>query len=463
MKSRVRQMHFVGIAGVGMSGLAELMHSRGYDVSGCDLSAGRVVDHLAGLGIRVQLGHSAEHGRDADVVIHSSAIDSQNPELVAARRRGIPVIARGEMLAEAMRGTQGIAVAGTHGKTTTTALLAHVLSLAGLDPTALVGGWVKRPAGQTGGAIIGRGDWLVTEADESDGSFLRLSPCITVVTNIDADHLEHYGDMQALEDAFFRFARNIPFWGVAVLCTDQPRVRSLSDRIEGRVLRYGLAGDAELVARDVVTDAMGMRFAVERRGLRLGEVQLPLPGRHNVANALAALAVALELGVSFARAGAALASFGGVARRFEVKGSARGVRLIDDYGHHPIEVRATLEAARGIHPGRIVTIFQPHRFTRTRDCMDEFSEAFGGCDVLIVTDTYAAGETPIEGAEASALARAIQKTGHPDVRYVDRLSDIAKTLPDSLREGDLVITLGAGDVTRLGPELLERLRTGGPT
>lgn len=455
-------MHFVGIAGVGMSGLAELMHSRGYDVSGCDLAAGRSVDHLAELGIRVQLGHSAEHGRDADVVIHSSAIDPQNPELVAARRRGIPVIARGEMLAEAMRGTQGIAVAGTHGKTTTTALLAHVLSLAGLDPTALVGGWVKRPAGQTGGAIIGRGDWLVTEADESDGSFLRLSPCITVVTNIDADHLEHYGDMQALEDAFLRFARNIPFWGVAVVCTDQPRVRSLSDRIEGRVLRYGLTSDAELVARDVVTDAMGMRFAVERRDLRLGEVQLPLPGRHNVANALAALAVALELGVSFARAAAALASFGGVARRFEVKGSARGVRLIDDYGHHPIEVRATLEAARGIHPGRIVTIFQPHRFTRTRDCMDEFSEAFGSCDVLIVTDTYAAGETPIEGAEASALARAIQKTGHPDVRYVDRLSDIARTLPDSLREGDLVITLGAGDVTRLGPELLERLRTGGP-
>lgn len=467
MKNRVRHMHFVGIAGVGMSGLAELMHSRGYRVSGCDLSAGRIVEHLTGLGIQVHLGHDAEHGRDADVLIYSSAIDSLNAELVEARRRGIPVISRAEMLAEAMRGTQGIAIAGTHGKTTTTALLAHVLGVAGLDPTALVGGWLKRSPGQVGGAIIGHGDWLVTEADESDGSFLRLSPCIVVITNIDADHLDYYGDIEALEDAFHRFASRIPFWGVAVVCTDHPRVRALSDRIEGRVLRYGLTSDAELVARDVVDnalgDAVGTRFRVERNGSPQGEVQLPLPGRHNIANALAALGVALELGVSFSTAAAALASFKGVERRFEDKGSARGVRVIDDYGHHPIEVCATLEAARAIHPGRIVTIFQPHRFTRTRDCMNEFSKAFAGCDVLIVTDTYAAGEAPIEGAEASALVRAIQKTGHPDVRYVERLSDVARTLPDSLREGDLVITLGAGDVTRLGPRLLEKLGAGGPT
>jgi len=467
VKSQVRHMHFVGIAGVGMSGLAELMHSRGYQVSGSDLSAGRIVDHLNGLGIQLHLGHDAEHGREADVLIYSSAIDSQNPELVEARRRGIPVISRAEMLAEAMRGSQGIAIAGTHGKTTTTALLAHVLSVAGLDPTALVGGWLNRSSGQVGGAIIGHGDWLITEADESDGSFLRLSPCIAVITNIDADHLDHYGDIDALEDAFLRFASNIPFWGVAVVCADHPRVRALSDRIEGRVLRYGLSSDAELVAQEVVSntrdDVDGMHFRVERNGASQGEVQLPLPGKHNVANALAALGVALELGVSFSRAAAALASFKGVQRRFEDKGSARGVRVIDDYGHHPVEVRATLEAARAVHSGRIVTIFQPHRFSRTRDCMNEFSEAFGGCDVLIVTDTYAAGEAPIEGAEAGALARAIQKTGHPDVRYIDQLSDVARTLPDSLREGDLVITLGAGDVTRLGPLLLENLRAGGPT
>jgi UDP-N-acetylmuramate--alanine ligase len=314
-----------------------------------------------------------------------------------------------------------------------------------------------------GGAIIGDGEWLITEADESDGSFLRLSPCIAVITNIDADHLDYYGDLATLEAAFLRFASSIPFWGVAVVCTDHPRVRVLSERIEGRVLRYGLTSDAELAARDLVGNPAGMRFRVEREGDSLGEVELPLPGKHNVANALAALGVALEVGVPFPVAADALASFRGVDRRFEDKGSARGVRVIDDYGHHPVEVRATLEAARAIHPGRIVTIFQPHRYTRTRDCMDEFSEAFGDCDVLIVTDTYAAGEAPIEGAEASALSRAIQKTGHPDVRYIDQLADVARTLPDSLREGDLVITLGAGDVTRLGPQLLERLDAGGKT
>ncbi|MCH7599349.1 MAG: UDP-N-acetylmuramate--L-alanine ligase [Myxococcales bacterium] len=463
MKHRVRHMHFVGIAGVGMSGLAELMHSRGYEVSGSDLTGGRIVDHLKQLGIAVGVGHSAERVRDADVVIHSTAIDAQNAELVEARRRGIPVIRRAEMLAEAMRGMQGIAIAGTHGKTTTTALIAHLLVQAKLDPTALVGGRLQGHPGRTEGAIIGGGDWLVTEADESDGSFLELSPCISVVTNIDADHLDHYGKMEILEAAFLRFARNIPFWGLCVVCSDHPRVRSLSRQLSGRVLRYGTQEGAELRARDLVSDAMGMRFGVERGGSQLGEVELPLPGIHNVENALAALSVALEVGVPFAQAAAGLASFRGVARRFEDKGSVGGVRVIDDYGHHPIEVRATLRAARALHSGRIVTIFQPHRFSRTRDCMDEFSHAFADCDVLIVTDTYAAGESPIQGASASDLARDIQKAGHPDVRYMDRFADIIDALQASLKSGDLVLTLGAGDVTQLGPRLLERLRTGAST
>lgn len=456
-------MHFVGIAGVGMSGLAELMNSRGYTVSGSDLAGGRIVDHLTQLGIAVSIGHRAELVHDADVVIHSTAIDAQNAELEEARRRDIPVIRRAEMLAEAMRSKLGIAIAGTHGKTTTTALIAHLLVQAGLDPSALVGGRLRGQPDRIEGAIIGAGDWLVTEADESDGSFLELSPCIAVITNIDADHLDHFGDMENLEAAFLSFARNLPFWGLCVVCSDHPRVRALAQRIPGRVLRYGTGDSAELKAQALSSDAMGMRFRVERGGSQLGEIELPLPGVHNVENALAALGVALEVGVPFADAAAALASFRGVARRFEDKGSACGVRVVDDYGHHPVEVRATLRAARALHPGRIVAIFQPHRFSRTRDCMEDFSTAFAECDVLIVTDTYPAGESPIKGALANDLVRNIQKAGHPDVRYLDHFTDIIETLPASLSSGDLVITLGAGDITQLGPALLEQLRAGAGT
>lgn len=461
MKSRVKHMHFVGIGGVGMSGLAELMHHRGYEVSGSDLSEGRVVDHLRSLGIRIDVGHSETNVAGVDVVIRSTAIDAGNPEIIEAGRRDIPIIPRAQMLAEAMRGKQGIAISGTHGKTTTTALISHILVEAGRDPTSLVGGWVDRGAGQSGGAVIGEGDWLVTEADESDGSFLHLSPCIAVVTNIDADHLDHYGDMEALEDAFLRFASNLPFWGAAVLCTDHARVRTLADKVDGRVVRYGTRVDADLLAREVEPHDSGMRFAVERDGQAAGTVVLPLPGIHNVENALAALAVVLEVGVPFDVAADALAGFRGVARRFELKGTEAGIRVVDDYGHHPIEVSVTLEAARAQHEGRIVTIFQPHRFTRTRDCMEEFSHAFGASDVLIIGDTYAAGESPIEGASAEDLTRAIKAAGHGDVRFVGKLDDnVASSIRALLREGDLVLTLGAGDVTNLGPRLLESLAGG---
>ncbi len=462
MKHRIGQIHFVGIAGVGMSGLAELMHSRGFEVSGSDLAGGRIVEHLRGLGVRVELGHAQANANSADLVVVSTAIASDNPEVLAARRNGIPVVHRSQLLAEAMRSTQGIAISGTHGKTTTTALTTHLLSEAGLDPTALVGGSLLGGAQSRGGAIIGRGDWFVTEADESDGSFLRLAPCITVTTNIDADHLDHYGDMETLEQAFFRFASDVPFWGLSIVCNDHPTVRALADRLPGRVLRYGLETGAELLATNLSADASGSRFSVARGGKPLGEATLPLPGAHNVANALAAVAVAMEIGVGFEQIAAALATFRGVARRFEHKGSAAGIRVVDDYGHHPVEVQATLQAARAVHTGRIVTVFQPHRFTRTRDCMGEFGKAFADCDRLVIADTYRAGEAPIAGAEASALARTIEQSGHRDVRFIETLDEIAATLAGELREGDLVITLGAGDVTKLGPMLLERLAGGPP-
>lgn len=460
MKNRVQHLHFVGIAGVGMSGLAELMRHRGFEVSGSDLAGGRIVDHLRNLGIRVDIGHDAANAQGADVVIRSTAIDAGNREIVEADRRGIPVISRGEMLAEAMRESKGIAISGTHGKTTTTALVAHLLVEAGLDPTALVGGWLQRGAGRAGGTVIGEGDWFVTEADESDGSFLRLSPGITVITNIDADHLDHYGDFDNLEDAFLRFARKVPFWGATILCTDHPRVRTLADKIDGRVIRYGTLGDADFVARDIESHESGTRFVVEHAGKSMGQFFVPLPGNHNVANTLAALCVAHEVGVSLRGAADLLTSFGGVARRFEHKGTRAGVRVVDDYGHHPVEVVATLEAARAQHGGRVITIFQPHRFTRTRDCMDEFADAFSDCDVLIIADTFAAGESPIEGASAEDLARAIVAHGHSNVSFVATLPEISEHLSTLLVAGDLVITLGAGDITRLGPMLLDQL-TGG--
>ena len=463
MKNRIKHLHFVGIGGVGMSGIAELMHHRGFEVSGSDLAAGRMIDNLRASGIQVSIGHDAAHLQEADVVVRSTAIDAGNPEIIEAGRRGIPVISRAEMLAEAMRGKQGIAISGTHGKTTTTALVSHILVEAGHDPTALVGGWVQRGAGQSGGAVIGEGDWLVTEADESDGSFLHLHPSISVVTNIDADHLDHYGGMGALEDAFLRFANNLPFWGAAILCTDHARVRTLADKVNGRVVRYGIHSDADLRAQNIQTNELGMQFAVEHEGTAVGSVDLPLPGTHNIENALAAIAVVLEVGVPFEVAAEAIAGFRGVARRFELKGSEAGVRVVDDYGHHPIEVQATLEAARAQHTGRIVTIFQPHRFSRTRDCMSEFSGAFFACDVLIVGDTYAAGEAPIKGASAEDLTAAIQTSGHADARYVGTLSENVEAIGGLLRDGDLVLTLGAGDVTRLGPQLLDFLAGGART
>jgi UDP-N-acetylmuramate--alanine ligase len=455
----IERIHFVGIGGIGMCGLAELLRAQGYTVTGSDLAEGPTVARLRALGVAVAIGHDAGHVSGADVVVVSSAVRANNPELLEAGRRGIPVIPRAEMLAEVMRLKDGIAVAGTHGKTTTTSLLAHVLQLAGLDPTIVVGGRVigSGEEGERTGARLGNGPFLVAEADESDGSFLHLAPVIAVVTNVEAEHLDHHGSLEALEDAFAAFLERLPFWGAAVLCLDDPGVQRILARVSRRRITYGLLAQADWVASEVRTDGAGMAFAVRRQGEALGAVSLPLPGRHNVANALAALAVADEVEVPFAVAAEALASFRGVERRFETKGVVAGVRVVDDYGHHPSEVRATLAAARGVHAGRIVVVFQPHRYTRTRDLFEAFTTAFHDADLLVLTEIYAAGEPKLPGVEAASLADAIRARGHRDVRFLPDLERVPEALVPELRSGDLVLTLGAGSVSRLGPRLLARL------
>jgi len=454
---RIQRVHFVGIGGIGMCGLAELLHNQGYRVTGSDLREGPTIARLRALGVQVAVGHDAAHVGDADVVVYSSAVRATNPELERAERLKIPVIPRAEMLAEVMRLQEGIAVAGTHGKTTTTSLVAHVLDAAGLDPTAVIGGRVLAPGTDPTGARLGRGEFLVAEADESDGSFLRLVPVVAVVTNIDAEHLDHYGSYEALRDAFARFANSVPFWGLSVLCLDHPGVQAILPRMTRRTMTYGFASQADLVADEVSIDGWGMRFRVRHREHPLGEVRLAIPGRHNVSNALATLAVALELDVPFAVAAEALAGFVGIERRFETRGERRGVRVVDDYGHHPAEIRATLAAARGLHPGRIVVVFQPHRYSRTRDLFEEFATAFNDADVLVVSAIYPAGEEKLPGVDAAGLTAAITAHGHRDVRHVPDLDAVPDALAPGLREGDLVVTLGAGNVHMVGPHLLRVL------
>ncbi len=457
---RVRHIHFVGIGGIGMSGLAELLHTQGYRVSGSDVAAGSTVERLRHIGVPVAIGHAEANVQDADVLVYSSAIRATNPELKEAEARKVPVISRAEMLAEVMRLKDGIAVAGSHGKTTTTSLIVQVLDTAGLDPTAVIGGRVISPGaleGDRSSARLGRGNLLVAEADESDGSFLRLAPVIAVVTNVDPEHLDHYGSFEALQQAFVDFANSIPFWGLAVLCLDHPGVQGILPRLTRRYTTYGFTGQADLIATDIEARGFGMHFQVRRRGDALGSLTIPLPGVHNVANALASLAVALELEVPFDVAAGALEVFAGIERRFERKGEAAGVVVFDDYGHHPAEVKATLAAARAAHPGRLAVIFQPHRYSRTRDCFDEFATAFNDADLLVVTEIYAAGEDKIPGVDGRSLAQAIGAHGHRDVRFQGELDAIAQALAPDLAAGDLVITLGAGDVSSLGPRLLGEL------
>ena len=457
MRRRIQHVHFVGIGGIGMCGLAELLHNQGYRVSGSDLLVAATVERLRSLGIDVQVGHDAAQLGDADVVVYSSAVRPTNPELVEAERRKIPVIPRAEMLAEVMRLKDGIAVAGSHGKTTTTSLISHVLGAAGLDPTAVIGGRVLASDASPSTTRLGSGNLLVAEADESDGSFLRLTPVIAVVTNIDPEHLDHYGSYEALEEAFVAFANRVPFWGLSVLCLDHAGVQAIVPRMTRRIATYGFASQADLTASDLETDGLSVRFDVRRRGERLGPARIRLLGRHNVLNALATLSVALELDVSFADAADALDSFLGIERRFEAKGEARGVRVVDDYGHHPAEILATLAAAREIHSGRIIVAFQPHRYTRTRDLWDEFIPAFNHADLLLMTEIYPASEEKIPGIEVPPLVEAIRAHGHRDAHFVADLDEVVAQLVRIAKPGDLVITLGAGSIATLGARILEQL------
>jgi UDP-N-acetylmuramate--alanine ligase len=457
-RGRIRSIHFIGIGGVGMSGIAEVLLDHGFAITGSDLKENEYTRHLAGKGARIFIGHRADNITDSDVVVFSSAVPKDNPEMVEARTRGIPVIARAEMLGELMRITHGIAIAGSHGKTTTTSLVATVLRDAGLDPTVIIGGRLNVLGS---GATRGAGDLLVAEADESDGSFLRLIPAIAVLTNIDPEHLDHYGSVAALLDAFVEFANRVPFYGLVVACLDHPNVQAILPRIEKRTATYGFAAHADYRARKPRFQGLSVSFEVLRRGDPLGEFEVRMPGIHNVLNSLAVIAVADELSVPHDKVRESLRTFGGVQRRFTIVGEASGVTVVDDYGHHPEEVKATLEAAVRAYGRRLVVAFQPHRYTRTHLLFDELTRAFNRADVLLVTDVYPAGEAPIPGADGARLARAIRAHGHRDVTHVPEGADLVAAILSRVEPGDVVITLGAGNITRTAPELVTALEKSG--
>jgi UDP-N-acetylmuramate--alanine ligase len=445
-RGRVRHVHFIGVGGIGMSGLAEILRTLEFDVSGSDMKEGDTTHRLARLGVRIDIGHRAENVRGADVVVYSSAINVQNPEIVEAHKNGTPVIPRAEMLAELMRVKYGVAIAGSHGKTTTTSLVSTILAAAGFDPTVVVGG--RMHAWGTN-AKLGAGDLLVAEADESDGSFLRLTPTIAAVTNIDPEHLDFYGTHEQVKEAFVQFVQKVPFYGLAVLCLDHPSVQELLPRIGRRHVTYGLSPQADYSARAVGFHKLRTSFVAYKGGRPLGEFTVQMPGQHNVLNCLAAIAIADELEVPIDVIKDALSTFRGVARRFTIVAEVNGVALVDDYGHHPAEVVATLAAARKAFDGRVIVAFQPHRHTRTHHLFDEFTRAFNQADRLVLLDIYAAGEAPIEGVSSEHLAAAIQKHGHHAVSYEPDRSKVARILAAEARPGDCVIALGAGDVNRI--------------
>jgi UDP-N-acetylmuramate--alanine ligase len=455
MLRKTRRIHFVGIGGIGMSGIAEVLINLGYQVTGSDREEGATVQRLRALGARITRGHAAANVGDADVVVFSSAVKTDNPEVLEARRRQIPVIPRAEMLAELMRIKYGVAVAGSHGKTTTTSMVAQILSGAGLDPTIIIGG---RLGVLGSNAKLGSGDLLVAEADESDGSFLRLTPTIAVVTNIDAEHLDHYGSLPSLQDAFVDFLNKVPFYGVGIVCLDETRIQEILPRLSRRVVTYGFSAQADLSAANIELREFRSSYDAILQGRTLGRVSLQVPGRHSIANSLAALAVGLDLEVPFAAVAAELGRFKGADRRFQLKGETGGIMVIDDYGHHPVEILATLAAARKGWGRRTVVVFQPHRYSRVRALLNEFARAFYDADVLAVTDIYAAGETPLQGVTAEAVTRAIEEHGHKDVTLVKNLDDVPAWLVARAREGDMVITMGAGSVHRAGEEFLKLRR-----
>ncbi|HLH40537.1 MAG TPA: UDP-N-acetylmuramate--L-alanine ligase [Bryobacteraceae bacterium] len=450
-------VHFVGIGGIGMSGLAELLIELGYPVSGSDLKFSAATDRLARRGAKVFEGHSADHLGEAKALVVSSAVGADNPEIIEARKRAIPVIPRGELLAELMRQKYGIAIAGSHGKTTTTSMTAAILSHAALDPTIVVGGRVATMGGAN--ARLGKSDYLVVESDESDGSFLKLAPIIAVVTNIDREHLDHYQDLDEIRAAFAQFAGKVPFYGLAVLCIDDDNVKQILPSVNRRIVTYGASAQADLRVTHCLNGHLSSKFHVDYRGRDLGPFHLNIPGAHNALNAAAAIAVGLELEISPDSIRQALAGFGGVDRRFQIRGTERGVTVIDDYGHHPTEIRATLAAARACRYAHIHVLFQPHRYTRTQALMDDFARAFHQADTVHVMDIYAASEAPIEGVTAEALTERITSFGHRGARYVGAMERGIESVIAAAREGDAILTLGAGSVYQAGEKILEGLRS----
>lgn len=458
MFRHVKHVHFIGIGGIGMSGIAEVLCNLGFKVSGSDLSKSKNTARLEKLGAEIYEGHRTENVGGAQVVVYSSAVKEDNPEVVIAKSKKIPVIPRAEMLAEIMMlKPYSVAIAGSHGKTSTTSMVATVLGHAGIDPTAIVGGVVGAFGSN---AKIGKSDWIVTEADESDRSFLMLYPTIAVVTNIDREHMDHYADMLDVLGCFRDFANKVPFFGAAILCLDDPNVQAIIPSIKRRLITYGLSAQADVSAHYIKFDNnFGSTFEVWRGTEVLGEMHLPVPGRHNVYNALAAIAVALELEIPFGKIAGAFAIFANADRRFQFKGEANGITVVDDYGHHPTEVQATLAAAKyGSDLRRTVVVFQPHRYTRTKELMEDFARSFNNADMLFVLDIYAASEEPLEGITSEILTEKVRQFGHKNAHYLGGMEGAAEKVAEFLQAGDLVITLGAGSVTRLSDQILEILK-----
>lgn len=453
-------IHFVGIGGIGMSGIAEVMHNLGYTVQGSDISDGYVIDGLRKLGIKVMIGHSAENLGDAAVVVTSTAVKRGNPERDAALERRIPLVRRAEMLAELMRLKNTVAVAGTHGKTTTTSMIAAMLDHGGIDPTVINGGIINSYGSN---ARMGTSDWMVVEADESDGSFLRLDGTIAVVTNIDPEHLDHYGNFDKIKEAFVEFVENVPFYGAAIMCLDHPEVQAILPKIrDRRIITYGFSAQADVRGENVVSFPGGNRFDAvirSRDGSQrmIAGIELPMPGRHNVQNALSAVAVGLEMGMSDTAVQSGFAKFGGVKRRFTKVGEVDGVTIIDDYGHHPVEIRAVLSAAREGAQGKVIAVAQPHRFTRLRDHMDDFQQAFNDADMVFISPVYTAGEAPIEGVDSAALVKGLKDRGHHSASLVNDASDLALQLAAIVQPNDMVVCLGAGDITKWAAGLSEAI------
>ena len=458
MFSSIKKLHFVGIGGIGMSGIAEILIDEGFSITGSDRAASDNTERLEALGVKVSVGHAAENlDPDVDVLVYSSAVAPDNPEVQEARRRKIPVIRRAEMLAEVMRLKYGIGIAGTHGKTTTTSMVSLILMEGGIDPTVIVGGRLHGLAGSN--ARLGKGEFIVVEADEFDRSFLSITPTIAVLTTLETDHLDCYRDLEDIKSAFIQFAQKVPFYGFVVLCLDEPALQDIMPKIKKKIITYGLNGQADLQAVDIVHKQNVSRFTVVKEGQDLGEIELQIPGKHNVQNALAAIAVGLELKVPFGKVKAGIEKFTGVFRRWEVKADVDGITVIDDYAHHPTEIRATLAGAKSGWRRRVIAVFQPHLYSRTRDFYDDFGRAFFNADVLVVTDVYPAREEPIQGVTGELIASAAKQYGHKQVHYVPDKKNVPEFLRGLVQKGDIVITMGAGDIWKYGEEFIRKLKS----